>query len=209
MSVISSSQRPLPTQHPTNANDKIACSQLNSKPRTHQISSLKPTLLDCTAAWSACLYYIILYYVTLYYITSIQLVFMFQNVSKLLRDLYPDLFTLMFIRDVVKFLHSPQIPPLFYVVTKFSIFHTIHAYFIKSTNLTELGLLQNNVRFSPDHYFPSSRCWFSCFLGTNEFWQTPPSPLNTRCIFVTSYVHLSPLSSSLQFCPLLTPLPNT
>jgi len=125
---------------------------------------------------------------------------MFQNVSKSLWDLSPDMFTRTFVTDVVKFLDSPQVPPLFYVVTKFSIFRTIYAYFIKSTNLTELGLLQNNVRFSPDHYFPSSRCWFSCFLGTNEFWQTPPSPLNTRCIFVTSYVHLSPLSSSLQLC---------
>jgi len=59
------------------------------------------------------------------------------------------MFTRMFITDVVKFLDSPQVPTLLYVVTKFSIFHNIYAYFIKSTNLRELGLLQDNVRFSP------------------------------------------------------------
>ena len=64
-SAVSSSQRPLPTQHPKNTNDKIAFSKPNFKPRTHQIISLKPTLLDCSAAVIGLF---ILYYTMLHYI---------------------------------------------------------------------------------------------------------------------------------------------
>jgi hypothetical protein len=41
--IISSSQRPLPTQHTTNTRDERPCPQQDSNPRSQQSSGFKPT----------------------------------------------------------------------------------------------------------------------------------------------------------------------